>query len=143
MRYSVTPRHGCFSLFYASALGGGHFGIARSVHLSVPWRSCLGYSHAGCLQLSHRRPPDMCGLRIRPPADVDPPRFLLPSNCHRRGHIVSPPPGRYLVQYRLLGSEIFLGCKIGLVGLFVCLFVLQIHSTATHRDIINDLEQRG
>ena len=30
----------------------GHFGIARSVRLSVPRRSCLGYSHTGCLQLS-------------------------------------------------------------------------------------------
>ena len=54
----------------------GHFGIARSVRLSVPWRSCLGYRHAGCLQLSHRRPPEMCGLWIRPRTDVDLPRFL-------------------------------------------------------------------
>ena len=72
----------------------GHFGTARSVPLSVPWRSCLGYRHAGCLQLSQRRSPEMCGLQTRPP------RFLPPSNCHRRGgggHIVSPPPGRYLV----------------------------------------------
>jgi len=73
----------------------GHFGIARSVRLSVPWRSCLGYKHAGCLQLSHRRPPEMCGLRTRPRTDVDPPRFLDPwtdadgliggeTICHRR-----------------------------------------------------------
>ena len=55
------------------ALGGGHFGIARSVRLFVPLRSCLGYRHAGCLQLSHRRPPEMCGLRTRPLTDVDPP----------------------------------------------------------------------
>ena len=55
---------------------GGHFGIARSVRLSVPRRSCLGYRHAGWLQLSHRRPPGMCGLRTRPRTDVDPPRFL-------------------------------------------------------------------
>jgi len=33
----------------------------RSVRLSVPWRSCLGNRNAGCLQLSHRRPTDMCG----------------------------------------------------------------------------------
>ena len=39
-----------------------------------PWRSCLGYRHAGCLQLSHRQPPEMCGLKTRPPTDVDPPR---------------------------------------------------------------------
>ena len=36
----------------------GHFGIARSVHLSVPWRSCLRYRHAGCLQLSRVRTAD-------------------------------------------------------------------------------------
>ena len=35
----------------------GHFVIARSVRLYVPRRSCLGYRHAGCLQLSRRRPP--------------------------------------------------------------------------------------
>ena len=80
--------------------GRGHLAIPRSVRLSVPWRSCLGYRHAGCLQLSHRRPSEMCGLRTHPRTDVDPPRF-----CHRRtaigsgGHIVSPPPGRYLVLY--------------------------------------------
>ena len=38
--------------------------MARSVRLSVPWRSCLGYRHAGCLQLSHHRPPEMRGLPI-------------------------------------------------------------------------------
>ena len=59
--------------------------VRLSVRLSVPWRSCLGYRHADCLQLSHRRPPEMCGLRTRPRTDVDPPRFLPPSNCHRRG----------------------------------------------------------
>ena len=52
----IMPRH-----------QGGQFGIARSVRLSVPWRSCLGYRYAGCLQLSYRRPPEMCGLR--PSAD--------------------------------------------------------------------------
>jgi len=62
---------------------------------SVPWRCCLGYRHAGCLQLSHRWPPEMCGLRTRPWTDVDPPRFLDPwtgadgliggeTICHRR-----------------------------------------------------------
>ena len=56
----------------------GHFGIVRSVRLSVPWRSCLGYRHADCLQLSHRRSPEMCGLWTRPRTDVEPPRFLDP-----------------------------------------------------------------
>ena len=37
-----------------------------SVCLSVPRRSCLGYRRTGCLQLSHRRPPEMCELRTRP-----------------------------------------------------------------------------
>jgi len=69
-----------------------------SVCLSVPWRSCLGYRHAGCLQLCHRRPPEMCVLRTRPRTDVDPPRYLPPSNCHWRGHIVSPPPGDTLIS---------------------------------------------
>ena len=63
------------------------------VRLSVPRRSCLGYRHAGCLHLSHRRSPEMCGQRILPRTDVDPPRFLPPSNCHPRGHIVSQPRG--------------------------------------------------
>jgi len=76
---------------YVPALGW-HFGIVRSVRLSVPWRSRLDYRNAGCLQLSYRRPPEMCGLRTRPRTDVDPPRFLPPTNCHRRRHIVSPPP---------------------------------------------------
>ena len=56
-----------------------------TIRPSVSWCSCLGYRHAGCLQLSHRRPPEMCGLRTRPRTDVDPPRLLPPSNCHRRG----------------------------------------------------------
>ena len=77
---------------------GRHFGIARSVCLSVPRRSCLGYRHAGCLQLSHRRPPEMCGLRTRPRTDVDPPRFLDRSAIGGR-HIVSP-SRRYLAVQR-------------------------------------------
>ena len=55
-----------------------------AIRPSVPWRSCLGYRHACCLQLNHRRPPEMRGLRTRPRMDVDPPRFLPPSNCHRQ-----------------------------------------------------------
>ena len=63
-----------------------------TIRPSVSWCSCLGYRHAGCLQLSHRRP--LCGLRTRPRTDVDPPRLLPPSNWHRRrGHIVSPSAG--------------------------------------------------
>ena len=62
-----------------------NFGIARSVRLSVLLPSCLGYRNAGCLQLSHHRPPEMCGLRTRPRTDVDPPPVSI---------IVSLPPGR-------------------------------------------------
>jgi len=84
---------------YAPALGGILEQRDPSVCLSVPWRSCLGCRHAGCLQLSHRRPLEMCGLRTRPRTDVDPPRFLPPSNCRRQGHIVSPPPGATLLIF--------------------------------------------
>ena len=76
---------------------GGHFGTARSVRLSVPWRSCLGYRHAGCLQLSHRLPSETCGLRTRPRTDVDKPRLRHRRTAIGGGHTVSPPPGRYLV----------------------------------------------
>ena len=49
----------------------GHFGIARSVRLSVrplsvPWRSCLGDRHAGCRQLSH--PPATRDVRTADPS---------------------------------------------------------------------------
>ena len=42
----------CLTDFYADALRG-ILTIARSARLPVPWRSCLGYRQAGCLQLSH------------------------------------------------------------------------------------------
>jgi len=67
-----------------------------AICLSVPWRSCLGHRHAGCLQLSHRRPPEMCGLRTRPRTDVDPPRFFPPSNWHQRGAYSFAAPGAML-----------------------------------------------
>jgi len=89
-----------------------------SVRLSVPW--CLGYRHAGCLQLSHRRAPEMCGLQTRPRTDVDPPRFLPPSNCHRRGHIVSPPPGRYIVCYTTLCIMPTDSHRYSVVGMYFC-----------------------
>ena len=83
---------------YFVPLPGGHFGITLSTHLSVPWHSCLGCRHAGCLQLIHRRPPKMCRLWTHPQTDVDLPRFLPPSNCCRQGHIVLLTPGLYLVS---------------------------------------------
>ena len=71
----------------------GHFGIAWSVCLSVQWHSCLGYRHtAGCLQLSHRQPPEICGLQTRLRTDVDLPWFLDWSAISG-GHIILPAPG--------------------------------------------------
>ena len=66
-----------FLTFYARRIGGRAFSdtaIRPPVCLSLC--PSLGCRHAGCLQLSHRRPPEMCGLRTRPRTDVDPPRFL-------------------------------------------------------------------
>jgi len=68
------------------------------VYLSVPWHSCLGYRHAGCLQLSHCQPREMCRL----PTDVDLPRLLPPSYCHWWGAYHLPPLGQYLVCFYLL-----------------------------------------
>ena len=68
--------------YYASALGG-HFATARSVRLSVPWRSCLGYRHAGCLQLSHRPTRDV--RTADPSADGRRSAAVYGSNCYRRG----------------------------------------------------------
>ena len=62
----------------------GHFGIAWSVCLSVQWHSCLGYRHtAGCLQLSQRQPPEICGLQTC---------LIYGSNCHQWGayHLAGP-----------------------------------------------------
>ena len=85
----------------------GLFGISRSVRLFVPWCSCLGYRHVGCLQLSHHWPPEMCRLWTHPRMDVDVPLFLnlwiyadalivSKTICHHRtdivaGLILSPP----------------------------------------------------
>ena len=69
--------------------------IRQRVHPSVCPMALLpvGYRHASFLQLGHRRPPEMCGLRTLPRTDVDPPRFLPPSNCHRRGASSRRPRG--------------------------------------------------
>jgi len=88
--------------------------ISPFVCLSHGAAACLGYRHAGCLQLSHRRSPEMCKLWTRPQTEVDPPRFLdpwwpdwrrndmPPLNCHQRGHIVSPLPGRHLINHSIV-----------------------------------------
>jgi len=80
-----------------------NFRIARSVRLSVQqWLSCLGYRHAGCLQLSHRRP--LRDVRTADPS-ADGRRsaaifaaFELPS---AGGHIVSPSRGDTLPFHRI------------------------------------------
>jgi len=63
------------------------------------------------LQLNHRRPQEMCGLRTRPRTDVDPPRFLIGGEtiCHRRtaigGGISScRPRGDILSTFYFLGN---------------------------------------
>jgi len=83
----ITPPP--FGAFWNSAI---HLSVRR---LSVPWRSCLRYRHAGCLQLSHQR----CRLWTRPRTDVDPPRFLPLSNCSRRVGILSLAVARAIPCY--------------------------------------------
>jgi len=45
---------------YAPAVGGGALSDT-AIRPSVPWRSCLGYGHAGCLQLSYHQRCADCG----------------------------------------------------------------------------------
>ena len=72
-RLVVTPPSPGGGAFWNSAIGRS---VCPSVCLSHGAAACLGYRHAGCMQLSHRRPPGICGLRTRRRTDVDPPRFL-------------------------------------------------------------------
>ena len=89
--------------------GGGIGALSNTARLSVLRRSCpfarscptLGCMHAGCLQLCHRRPPEMCGLRTRSRTHVDPPPVELPSaagallsSCGPRGDNVLTLHGR-------------------------------------------------
>jgi len=68
MRDVVIPRR----------IGGGALSDT-TIRPSVCPMAQLPYRHAGCLQLSHCRPTEVCGLRTRPRTDVDPPRVELPS----------------------------------------------------------------
>jgi len=103
---SLARRH---PISYCAPDLGGHSGIARSnirhIRLPVPWHSCLGYRHTGCLQLSHRWSPEMCGLRTRPRMDVDQLRFLPSSNCHRRGAYRFAAPGAIRCSNTNLNSD--------------------------------------
>ena len=68
----------------------------------------------------------MCGLRTRLRTDVNPPRFLVPSNCHRRGlnHRLAPSP--IYTRYRPLGA-------ISCVYRPVCYYCLFIAATYLFR----------
>ena len=85
-------------MFIMSPAPGAFWNCA--IRLSVCPMAQLGSRHAGCLQLCHRRPPEMCGLRTSPRTDVDPPR-LLDRTAIGGAHIVSPHPGRYLTVRRM------------------------------------------
>ena len=71
--------------------------VCPSVRLSVPRRSCLGYRHAGWLPAAQPPPAVRAVGTADPSADGRRSATIFGSNCHRRGHIVSQPPGRYLV----------------------------------------------
>jgi len=75
--YSPTSSHN-------PAIGGAlsDTAIGPSVCLSHG-AAALGYRHAGCLQLSHRRPPEICGRRTRLRTDVDPPLVELAISSRR------------------------------------------------------------
>ena len=104
----VTPHPDSSPLFMFPAVGGGIERYrAPSVRMYVPWRSCVGYTHAGCLQFSDRRPPEMCGLRTRPRTDVDPPRFVNRTAIGVR-HIASPPPKRTLFHFYFYSRNVTL-----------------------------------
>ena len=66
----------------------------------------------------------MCGLRTRLRTDVNPPRFLVPSNCHRRGanHRLAPSP--IYTRYRPLGA---ISCVYRPVFITVYLLLLPIY----------------
>ena len=101
-RRLVHTEQPCCRPLLCTALGGNKRYRDPSVCLSRGAAACLGYRHIGCLQLSHRRLPEMCRLRSRPRTDIDPLRFLdprwpdwrrndmPPSNCHRRGAFRRP-----------------------------------------------------
>ena len=97
----------------------------------VPWRSCLGYRPAGCLQLStasHQR----C-----PRTDADPPRFLDRTSIGG-AHIVSPPPGRSssAFAFQLLNqcwSQTTVGLRWSVNALLFCYEFLPVNWRTTRR----------
>ena len=78
--------------------------VCPSVCLSHGACSFLGYRHAGCLQLCHCRPPEMCGLRTRPRKDVDSPWFLPPRTAIGGG--ISSRLLRVIPCYRCINTQV-------------------------------------
>ena len=83
--------------------------ICLSVFLSHG-AAALGYRHVGCLQLSHRRPSEMCGLRTRPPTDVDPPRVELPSAAGGGAYRLAAPGGA--IPCLIIPLQLFTLCGV-------------------------------
>ena len=83
-RFIVPPRRGGIERYRDPSVCLSHGAAA------------LGYRHAGCLQLSHRRPAEMCGL---PESSAGGRRSA--ASRTGGGHIVSPPPppGRLLAVF--------------------------------------------
>ena len=64
-----------YPLCYYTLLYGGLGALSYTAIRLSHGAAAIGYRHAGCLQLSHCRPPEMCGLQT----GLDPPRVELPS----------------------------------------------------------------
>jgi len=85
--------------------------------------AALGYRHAGCLQLSHHPPSEMCGLRTSPRTDVDPPRVELPSAAS-------------ISSRRPRGDNLFVCIfSSGLLcsSFFFSIYTLSLHQKQVHR----------
>ena len=96
-----------FALYYAPALGEGAFwnsAIRPSICPVAQLPACAISTLAACSLARDVRTADPSADGRRSGAIFDPrwPDWrrndMPPSNSHRRGHIVSPPPGRYLVK---------------------------------------------
>ena len=115
--YTTEKNISTCTVIMPPALGG----ILELRDLSVPWRSCLGSRHAGCLQLSHRLLPEMCGLPTRPRTDLDPPRFLPQSNCHWSWSILIKSNQITLYLYRLAAAGAIFCWPQGFSIVWLCL----------------------
>jgi len=94
------------------------FVIHRGKYATPPYSFILFYFHVrcaggisyipGCLRVSHRRPPEMRGLRTRPRTDVDPPRFLDPWLATKRYATVELPSAGGISSRRPQGDNLLL-----------------------------------